>query len=53
MTAALPHRMSAGEYLEWERVQPEKHEYHRGEVFAMAGGSLRHNYLSAATIRGA
>ena len=40
--------MTAAEYLEWERTQTDKHEYHLGEVFAMAGGSPRHNFLSAA-----
>lgn len=44
---AAPLRMSPSEYLAWERDQPDKHEYHEGEVFAMAGGSPRHNYLSA------
>lgn len=44
--AAAIQRMSASEYLAWERVQPAKHEYHLGEVFAMAGGSPRHNVLS-------
>lgn len=49
MTDAAPvHRMSAAAYLEWERQQIAKHEFHRGEVFAMAGGSPRHNFLSAA-----
>jgi Uma2 family endonuclease len=46
--AATTQRMSAGEYLAWERTQPSKHEYHLGEVFAMAGGSPRHNFLSTA-----
>jgi Uma2 family endonuclease len=41
-------RLSVSEYLEWERAQPSKHEYHLGEVFAMAGGSPRHNFLSNA-----
>src|ERR1043165_7963115 len=40
--------MSASEYLAWERAQPGKHEYHRCVVFAMAGGSPRHNFLSNA-----
>ncbi len=40
--------MSAEQYLEWERVQPGKHELHEGEVYAMAGGSPRHNLLSSA-----
>lgn len=44
---ATPLRMSASEYLAWEREQPDKHELHAGEVFAMAGGSPRHNLLSA------
>lgn len=38
-------RMTPDEYLEWERVQPSKHEFFHGEVFAMAGGSPRHNAL--------
>lgn len=46
--AAPVQRMSAAAYLEWERQQSAKHEFHRGEVFAMAGGSPRHNFLSAA-----
>jgi Uma2 family endonuclease len=46
--AATSQHLSAVEYLAWERAQPVKHEYHRGEVFAMAGGSLRHNFLSNA-----
>jgi Uma2 family endonuclease len=46
--AATSQPLSAAEYLVWERDQPEKHEYHSGEVFAMAGGSPRHNFLSNA-----
>jgi Uma2 family endonuclease len=38
--------MSARDYLAWEREQPIRHEYFDGEVFAMAGGSMRHNALS-------
>lgn len=54
--AAATQRMSAPEYLEWERRQPGKHEYHLGDVFAMAGGSPRRNFLSSAVgaeLRGA
>jgi len=47
---AATRTMSALEYLEWERVQPTKHEFHLGEVFAMAGGSPRHNFLSGAAL---
>ena len=37
--------LSPDEYLAWEREQPDRHEYVQGEVFAMAGSSLRHNAL--------
>lgn len=47
MTDAAAQTMSAAEYLAWEREQPDKHEFHHGEVFAMAGGSPRHNRLAA------
>lgn len=46
--AAAIQKMSPAEYLAWEREQLEKHEYHLGEVFAMSGGSPRHNFLSLA-----
>ena len=49
-------KLSASEYLPWEREQPSKHEFFDGEVFAMAGGSPRHNALVisvAAALRGA
>ena len=38
-------QLTAAEYLVWERQQPSKHEFFHGEVFAMAGGSPRHNAL--------
>jgi Uma2 family endonuclease len=40
-------RLSAPDYLAWERLQSLRHEFFDGEVFAMAGGSLRHNALSS------
>jgi Uma2 family endonuclease len=48
--AAVTHPLTAGEYLAWEREQSDKHEYHRGEVFAMAGGSPRHNFLCGSMV---
>ena len=49
MQAAAPNQpMSPEDYLQWERSQLDRHEFHHGEVFAMAGGSARHNYLSSA-----
>lgn len=35
--------MTLAEFLVWEGQQPERHEFYRGETFAMAGGSARHN----------
>lgn len=34
------------QYLEMERASLVKHEYYNGEIFAMAGASLPHNYVS-------
>jgi Uma2 family endonuclease len=38
---------TAEEYLAWERLQPSKHEFFAGEIFAMAGATLEHNLLVA------
>jgi Uma2 family endonuclease len=43
-------RMTVEQYLVWERTQAEKHDFVDGEVFAMAGGSPRHNALAAAVL---
>lgn len=40
-------KMSAAEYLEWEREQTERHEFLAGEVFSQAGGTRRHSLISA------
>ena len=42
---AEPSHLTPDEYLAWERTQPIRHEFFHGEVFAMAGGSPRHNVL--------
>lgn len=34
------------QYLEMERQAPYKSEYYRGEIFAMAGATTRHNVVS-------
>ncbi|WP_104987585.1 Uma2 family endonuclease [Sorangium cellulosum] len=44
-------RWTPEEYLAWERAQPEKHEFYRGAVFAMAGGSREHNLLVGNIVR--
>lgn len=42
MSAVLQPAMTLQEYLDWENAQPEKHEFHRGEIFAMTGGRRTH-----------
>lgn len=37
---------SFDDYLAWEQQQPQRHEFVRGEVFAMAGGTDLHNEVS-------
>jgi hypothetical protein len=37
--------ISAEAYLEQERAATEKHEYYRGEIFAMGGASKEHNEI--------
>ena len=37
--------MTAAEYLEMERNSDVKHEFYRGEIFAMAGAKERHNLI--------
>lgn len=39
-------KLTPEEYLAWESTATEKHEYYRGEVFAMAGASMRHNVIA-------
>lgn len=41
MGTPLP-KLSLEAYLAWENEQVERHEYHRGEVFAMVGGRRVH-----------
>ncbi len=41
MGSPLP-KLTLEAYLAWENDQPERHEFHRGEVFAMVGGRRVH-----------
>ena len=43
MSAMPEPRYTVEEYLARERVAPHKSEYYRGQIFAMAGGTPRHN----------
>lgn len=38
-------KISIEEYLAFERGSQEKHEYYKGEVFAMSGAGPRHNII--------
>lgn len=42
MTALPQPRISLQAYIEWENAQVEKHEFYKGEVFAMVGGRRVH-----------
>jgi Uma2 family endonuclease len=37
--------ISIAEYLEMERAAIEKHEYYKGEIFAMSGARVKHNRI--------
>ena len=40
-------RQTHEDYLVLEAVSAQKHEFYRGEVFAMAGGTFRHSDISS------
>ncbi len=42
---AIKYPFTVEEYLEREKTSLVKHEYHEGEIFAMAGGTPRHSIL--------
>lgn len=45
---AVPHnQLSINEYLVWEEMQEEKHEYVNGTIYAMAGASENHVSITA------
>jgi Uma2 family endonuclease len=44
-TARSSQKITAAEYLEWERQQTERHEFYDGEVFSQAGGTRRHSLI--------
>jgi len=39
-------KVSIEEYLEMEQSSIEKHEYYKGEIFAMSGAKMSHNTIS-------
>lgn len=40
-------KYTIAEYLEMEEAATEKHEYYKGEIFAMSGAKVTHNRISA------
>ncbi|GAB4401632.1 MAG: Uma2 family endonuclease [Microscillaceae bacterium] len=46
MQAYTQAKLSLEEYLQLEEDTHQKYEYYDGEVYAMAGGSYRHNTIS-------
>jgi Uma2 family endonuclease len=50
-TAKSNPKMTAAEYLDWERQQVERHEFYDGEVFSQSGGTRRHSHIGANSIR--
>ena len=49
-TAPDRRRLTLAEYLLWEERSGGKHEFYRGEVFPMAGASLRHNRIATSIL---
>jgi Uma2 family endonuclease len=45
--ALLAQKLSLEGFLAWENQQVERHEFHRGEVFAMVGGRRIHERVIA------
>jgi Uma2 family endonuclease len=43
--ASSPFKMSLAEYMQWEPLQTEKHEYWDGHVYSQAGGSRKHSLV--------
>ena len=49
---ALPaQKLTLDEFLVWENQQPDRNEFHRGEVFAMAGGRRTHGRVISNLVR--
>lgn len=42
MTTTIKSALTLQDYLNWEETQDERHEFHRGEVFAMVGALRVH-----------
>jgi Uma2 family endonuclease len=45
------HKLSLSQFMNWEADQEGRHEFHRGEVFAMVGGRRGHSRIIANLVR--
>ena len=45
------HKPSLSQFMNWEADQEGRHEFHRGEVFAMVGGRRGHSRIIANLVR--
>jgi Uma2 family endonuclease len=45
------HKPSLSQFMNWEAEQEGRHEFHRGEVFAMVGGRRGHSRIIANLVR--
>ena len=52
MSAVPKTLLTEAEYLAFERASEFRHEFHRGEIFAMAGASESHNMITVALASG-
>ncbi len=50
MGSPLP-RLTLGDFLLWENAQPDRHEFYKGEVFAMVGGRRVHGRVVTNLLR--
>ena len=50
MSAQTLHPMSESDYLTFERASTLKHEYYRGQIYAMTGAKEAHNVIAGNTI---
>lgn len=51
MSTAEKRHYTPEEYLEFERASPFKHQYYKGEIFAMTGASFVHNQIVSNLLR--
>ena len=51
MNAMTQPKLTLEAYLAWENEQTEKHEFHRGEIFAMVGARRTHGCVVANLMR--